>query len=193
MTFLPLQGFPAHPHRGFETVTMTLKGGLRHRDSFGMKQEYGDGDVQWLTAGRGMLHEEMWTSDEGGNAELYQVRAVAEGMRLFVCMCRPVGGEGGGGEAWRRVPGATQVISEGLKGQPFLSQPSRSRTGPHGRWQQLGPHSMSGVGRTRLVAGGWKPSPEGGGGEVESHPPTHPSAPLPVVRFRSCGHFPGVP
>lgn len=67
------EGFPAHPHRGFETVTMTLKGGLNHRDSFGMKQDYSNGDVQWLTAGRGMLHEEMWSSDEQGNAELYQL------------------------------------------------------------------------------------------------------------------------
>lgn len=47
------------PHRGFETVTMTMHGGLVHRDSLGVKQKYGDGDVQWLTAGRGVLHEEM--------------------------------------------------------------------------------------------------------------------------------------
>lgn len=47
--------------------------GPTHRDSFGTKQVYGDGDVQWLTAGRGMLHEEMWSPDAKGNAELYQV------------------------------------------------------------------------------------------------------------------------
>jgi len=62
--------FPAHPHRGFETVTMTLKGGLKHRDSMGIKQEYADGDVQWLTAGSGMLHEEMWLGEQ---CELYQL------------------------------------------------------------------------------------------------------------------------
>lgn len=67
------EGFPAHPHRGFETVTITLQGGLTHRDSFGVKQTYGDGDVQWLTAGRGMLHEEMWAPDADGRAELYQL------------------------------------------------------------------------------------------------------------------------
>lgn len=67
------EGFPAHPHRGFETVTMTVHGGLVHRDSLGVKQRYGDGEVQWLTAGEGILHEEMWSSDERGRAELYQL------------------------------------------------------------------------------------------------------------------------
>lgn len=70
------EGFPAHPHRGFETVTYVLPGrdGLTHRDSFGCKMRYGDGAVQWMTAGRGMLHEEMW--DLGGafhEHELYQI------------------------------------------------------------------------------------------------------------------------
>ena len=58
--FIFPEGFPAHPHRGFETVTYVLKGKMVHRDSFGTKQVYGDGSVQWLTAGSGMLHEEMW-------------------------------------------------------------------------------------------------------------------------------------
>jgi len=64
------EGFPAHPHVGFETVTMTLRGGLKHRDSFGVAETYADGDVQWLTAGRGVLHEEMW---HGAQCELYQL------------------------------------------------------------------------------------------------------------------------
>jgi len=64
------EGFPAHPHRGFETVTMTIKGGLRHRDSLGVKQDYKDGAVQWLTAGKGILHEEMWLGDQ---CELFQL------------------------------------------------------------------------------------------------------------------------
>jgi len=71
------EGFPAHPHRGFETVTMTVQGGLRHRDSIGIKQTYGDGDVQWLTAGRGVLHEEFWwwkgPWPQRGECELYQL------------------------------------------------------------------------------------------------------------------------
>ena len=69
------EGFPAHPHRGFETVTYVLPGraGLTHRDSEGTKMRYGDGAVQWMTAGRGMLHEEMWDIDAGSDAELYQL------------------------------------------------------------------------------------------------------------------------
>lgn len=71
------EGFPAHPHRGFETVTATMRGGLRHRDSVGVEETYGDGDVQWLTAGKGVLHEEMWWWDEAkggrGECELYQL------------------------------------------------------------------------------------------------------------------------
>jgi len=65
-------GFPAHPHRGFETATYILQGGLRHRDSEGLKQEYTDGCVQWMTAGQGVLHEEMWLTDRVQH-ELYQI------------------------------------------------------------------------------------------------------------------------
>mmetsp|Transcript_63319 Transcript_63319/g.151056 ORF Transcript_63319/g.151056 Transcript_63319/m.151056 type:complete len:463 (+) Transcript_63319:90-1478(+) len=80
------EGFPAHPHRGFETVTYVLRGGLVHRDSMGVKKSYGapvdsDGSgegaaVQWMTAGMGMLHEEMWrTGDalDSTDQELFQI------------------------------------------------------------------------------------------------------------------------
>ena len=62
---LMAEGFPAHPHRGFETVTYVLPGkrGLVHRDSLGLKMRYSDGEAQWMTAGRGILHEEMWETD----------------------------------------------------------------------------------------------------------------------------------
>jgi len=66
------EGFPAHPHRGFETVTFVLEGGMRHRDSEGLKMVYRGGSVQWLTAGRGVLHEEMWAT-ETPRQELYQL------------------------------------------------------------------------------------------------------------------------
>jgi quercetin 2,3-dioxygenase len=52
-------GFPLHPHRGIETVTYLLTGSVRHRDSVGNSGEIGAGDLQWMTAGRGILHEEM--------------------------------------------------------------------------------------------------------------------------------------
>eukprot|EP00640_Fibrocapsa_japonica_P000116 CAMPEP_0113939890 /NCGR_PEP_ID=MMETSP1339-20121228/6124_1 /TAXON_ID=94617 /ORGANISM="Fibrocapsa japonica" /LENGTH=377 /DNA_ID=CAMNT_0000943529 /DNA_START=45 /DNA_END=1178 /DNA_ORIENTATION=+ /assembly_acc=CAM_ASM_000762 len=69
------EGFPAHPHRGFETVTYVMKGGMIHRDSMGVKQSYGNGAVQWLTAGKGILHEEMWdlTGAAGDQIEIYQI------------------------------------------------------------------------------------------------------------------------
>jgi quercetin 2,3-dioxygenase len=53
-------GFPQHPHRGFETVTVVRRGLLDHSDSLGATARYGGGDVQWLTAGKGVLHAEMF-------------------------------------------------------------------------------------------------------------------------------------
>jgi redox-sensitive bicupin YhaK (pirin superfamily) len=55
----PLRGFPMHPHRGIETVTYMLEGQVNHRDSLGNQGLIGPGDVQWMTAGGGILHEEM--------------------------------------------------------------------------------------------------------------------------------------
>ncbi len=52
-------GFPLHPHRGIETVTYILSGEVKHKDSLGNSGAIGAGDVQWMTAGRGILHEEM--------------------------------------------------------------------------------------------------------------------------------------
>lgn len=55
----PIRGFPMHPHRGLETVTYILEGSVNHRDSLGNSGLIGPGDVQWMTSGRGILHEEM--------------------------------------------------------------------------------------------------------------------------------------
>ncbi len=55
----PIRGFPYHPHRGIETVTYMLEGSTHHRDSLGNAGLIGPGDVQWMTSGRGILHEEM--------------------------------------------------------------------------------------------------------------------------------------
>ncbi|GAB1457019.1 hypothetical protein MASR2M48_23270 [Spirochaetota bacterium] len=54
-----LPGFPMHPHRGIETVTYLLEGSVRHRDSTGSGGVIGPGDLQWMSAGSGILHEEM--------------------------------------------------------------------------------------------------------------------------------------
>jgi redox-sensitive bicupin YhaK (pirin superfamily) len=69
-------GFPAHPHRGFETVTLARQGLIDHSDSLGAAARFGHGDVQWLTAGRGIVHAEMFPllSDSAANpAELFQI------------------------------------------------------------------------------------------------------------------------
>jgi quercetin 2,3-dioxygenase len=55
----PIKGFPMHPHRGIETVTYIIQGTVNHRDSLGNSGFIGPGDVQWMTAGGGILHEEM--------------------------------------------------------------------------------------------------------------------------------------
>jgi redox-sensitive bicupin YhaK (pirin superfamily) len=60
-----LAGFPAHPHRGFETVTYILDGHMLHEDNFGNRGELQAGGVQWMTAGRGIVHSEMPQQSEG--------------------------------------------------------------------------------------------------------------------------------
>jgi redox-sensitive bicupin YhaK (pirin superfamily) len=60
-----IAGFPEHPHRGFETITYMLAGKMRHRDSAGNEGVITDGGVQWMTAGRGVIHSEMPEQNEG--------------------------------------------------------------------------------------------------------------------------------
>ena len=80
-------GFPQHPHRGFETVTVVRNGWLDHSDSLGAAARYGGGDVQWLTAGKGILHAEMFPllRDEQPNpVELFQIWLNLPAARKFV-------------------------------------------------------------------------------------------------------------
>jgi hypothetical protein len=67
-----MRGFPMHPHRGIETVTYMLAGLVRHKDSMGNKGEITSGDVQWMTAGRAIMHEEM-PEGLGGHMEGFQL------------------------------------------------------------------------------------------------------------------------
>src|SRR5919197_6187187 len=60
-----IAGFPSHPHRGFETVTYMLDGRMRHRDNAGHEGVLVPGSVQWMTAGRGIVHSEMPQQQEG--------------------------------------------------------------------------------------------------------------------------------
>jgi redox-sensitive bicupin YhaK (pirin superfamily) len=69
----PIAGFPTHPHRGIETVTYMLEGNTRHRDSLGNIGVIGPGDVQWMTSGRGILHEEMPKRSPEGRVRGFQL------------------------------------------------------------------------------------------------------------------------
>jgi len=68
-------GFPWHPHRGIETITYVLKGTVDHGDSLGNRGTLGAGDVQWMTAGRGILHQEMPQGDPQGKMHGFQLWA----------------------------------------------------------------------------------------------------------------------
>jgi len=69
-------GFPQHPHRGFETVTLVRRGLIDHSDSLGAAARFGEGDIQWVTAGRGIVHSEMFPllkQDQPNPVELFQI------------------------------------------------------------------------------------------------------------------------
>src|SRR5450830_1305848 len=69
-----IAGFPSHPHRGFETVTYMIEGRMRHKDSAGNEGLLTNGGVQWMTAGRGVIHSEMPEQEDG----------VMEGFQLWL-------------------------------------------------------------------------------------------------------------
>jgi quercetin 2,3-dioxygenase len=70
-----MKGFPWHPHRGIETITYVLSGTVDHGDSLGNRGSLGAGDVQWMTAGRGILHQEMPQGDPQGRMHGFQLWA----------------------------------------------------------------------------------------------------------------------
>jgi len=70
-----LSGFPWHPHRGIETITYVLKGDVEHGDSLGNKGVISSGDVQWMTAGSGIIHQEMPKGDDNGSMYGFQLWA----------------------------------------------------------------------------------------------------------------------
>jgi len=99
-------GFPRHPHRGFETITVVRQGLVDHADSLGAAARYGAGDVQWMTAGDGINHAEMFPllrNDEANPTELFQIwlnlpaskKRVAPHFTMFWASSVPELSEGG--------------------------------------------------------------------------------------------------
>lgn len=120
-----IRGFPPHPHRGFETVTYMLDGHMRHEDNAGHRGDLGPGDVQWMTAGRGIIHSEMPQQTAGRlrGFQLWINLPVAEKMksaayRDISASEIPVVALDGGGEA--RVIAGTLVLGGKCVDGPIL-------------------------------------------------------------------------
>ena len=92
-----LPGFPWHPHRGIETITYVLAGEVEHGDSMGNSGSIGAGDVQWMTAGSGIIHQEMPKGDSGRKLTIVPLCSSIAVMKLWsrremtafgFCLCR---------------------------------------------------------------------------------------------------------
>jgi redox-sensitive bicupin YhaK (pirin superfamily) len=117
-----IAGFPSHPHRGFETVTYMLDGHMRHEDSIGNRGDLGPGDVQWMTAARGIIHSEMPQQIEGrmrGFQLWINLPAHAKMMPPAYCDIPaaeiPVVNLGGGGQV-RLIRGVLQSGASSVRG-----------------------------------------------------------------------------
>ena len=112
-----IAGFPSHPHRGFETITYMIAGRLRHRDSAGNEGLLSNGGVQWMTAGRGLVHSEL-PEQEAGVMEGFQLwlnlaaadKMQAPGYRDIPSAAIPEWRDAPDGQHTRDGPGATTTV-----------------------------------------------------------------------------------
>src|SRR3989442_67634 len=127
-----LAGFPWHPHRGIETITYVLAGNVTHGDSLGNRGTLGSGDVQWMTAGSGILHQEMPQGDPQGRMHGFQLWA---NLPASLKMTKPryqdisagdiagVGDDGGtrGRVVWGTFWGKTGRVQGGAAGPRYIA------------------------------------------------------------------------
>lgn len=148
----PIQGFPMHPHRGIETVTYMLAGSVRHRDSLDNLGAIGPGDVQWMTSGRGILHEEMPQRGPGGAIDGFQLwvnlpaRLKMSAPRYQEVTDRSIPVVEAGGARVRLVAGKAGAIAgpvSGIAADPLYMD---VRLQAHSEWRQSLP-----VGHTALA------------------------------------------
>ena len=130
-----LAGFPAHPHRGFETVTYMLDGHMRHEDHMGNRGDLGPGDVQWMTAARGIIHSEMPQQSEGRMRGFQLWLNLPSREKMKPAAYRdipsreiPVVPLAGGGEA--KVIAGTPVIGNDVTAGPVNGGDARLTTDP---------------------------------------------------------------
>ena len=122
------RGFPWHPHRGIETITYVLNGEVAHGDSMGNEGVIGPGDVQWMTAGSGIIHQEMPAGDRTGLLQGFQLWANLPGSHKMMDP-RYRGLESGGIPMVVQQGGAKiQVIAGEVEGAGARSR--RSSPGP---------------------------------------------------------------
>ena len=124
-----LKGFPWHPHRGIETITYVLAGTVEHGDSLGNRGTLGAGDVQWMTAGRGILHQEMPQGDAAGRMHGFQLWAnLPSSLKMTPPRYQDVHGDGHPRSHRRRRharAGGIAAISGASAARWMASPPSR--------------------------------------------------------------------
>src|SRR5437867_512723 len=100
-----LAGFPWHPHRGIETITYVLRGSVQHGDSLGNRGSLGAGEVQWMTAGSGILHQEMPQGDPQGRMHGFQLWAnLPASLKMTAPRYQDIGAGAAGGMRHRTRP-----------------------------------------------------------------------------------------